>query len=96
MPNTDLEQPQLSGLSVTDNFIKFTFVFLSMEQAIDLNALYKELKHIEARMVTKEQLESALETLAILSNKETMKQLRGSEEDIVAGRVKKIKSGRDL
>ena len=47
-------------------------------------------------MVTKEELNSAIETIAILSNEDTMRQIVESEEDIKAGRFKEIESVDDL
>ena len=47
-------------------------------------------------MVTKQELRSFVETLEIASNEETMKQIRNSEADIKAGRVRVIASASDL
>ena len=57
-----------------------------------LDDLYKEIKSIQRRMVTKEELESFIETVMILSNEGTISQIEESEKDIVAGRVKRIDS----
>ena len=67
-----------------------------MEKTISLADLYRELKNIEQSMVTKAELESALETISILSNEETMRQLEESESDIRAGKFKKIESVEDI
>lgn len=61
-----------------------------------LDDLYKELKLIQSRMITKHEIERLIETFAILSNKDTMRQIEESEKDIAAGRVKRINSVSDL
>ena len=63
-----------------------------IEKSISLIDLYKELKKIEQRMVTKEEFNVAFETLSILTNEETMEQIEKSEEDIRKGRIKKVES----
>jgi len=67
-----------------------------MTESITLNILYKELKLIEQKMATKEELNRMLETLEILSNPSTMEQLRESEKEISLGKFKEIKSVRDI
>jgi len=67
-----------------------------MEQTVDLRELRSEVKRMKAEMVTRRELTNLLDTMAILSNEETMEQIRESERDIAAGRVKKIKSVADL
>ncbi len=67
-----------------------------MVEAITINNIYDELKTIERKMVTKEEMERILETIEILSNQDTMKQIRQSEEDIQDGRIKEVKSARDI
>ena len=67
-----------------------------MENAIKLEDVYRELKKIEQAMITKAEMNSMIETIAILSNKDTMKQIIASEKDIKAGKVKKINSINDL
>ncbi len=47
-------------------------------------------------MVTKQELESWIETLAIMSNDETMKQIEASEREIATDRGREIKSVSDL
>ena len=66
------------------------------EKVINLADVYRKLKVIEQSMVTKRELESALETVMILSNEDTMEQIRESEKDIKAGRIKKISSVKDI
>ena len=47
-------------------------------------------------MITKEEMNRFIETMEILSNEETMEQIRKSEQDIKIGKVKEITSVRDL
>ncbi len=61
-----------------------------------IDDVYKELKLIQRKMVTKEEIDRLVETIAILSNKETMRQIEESERDIMAGRIKRINSIADL
>ena len=67
-----------------------------MESTIKLEDLYKELKKIEQNMMTKTEMNSMIETIAILANKDTMRQIRTSEKNIKAGKIKKINSINDL
>jgi len=67
-----------------------------MEKAINLVDIYAELKKIEEKMITKEELDQAMETVAVLSNVDTMAQIEASEKDITAGKVKEINSVADL
>ena len=67
-----------------------------MAESITLSILYKELKLIEQKMATKEELNRMLETLEILSNPSTMEQLKESEKEISLGKFKEIKSVRDI
>lgn len=67
-----------------------------MTEAVTLKEVYEELIKIEDKMVTQEQIETLTETIAILSNPETMRQIADSMEDIKHGRVKKIESVKDL
>lgn len=66
------------------------------EKIIDLVEVYRKLKMIEKSMVTKKELESALDSVIVLSNDETMAQIEGSEKDVSAGRVRKIGSVKDI
>ena len=67
-----------------------------MTETITINKIYDELKVIERKMVTKEEMEQVLETMEILSNPGTIEQIRQSEEDIKSGKVKEVKSTRDI
>ena len=57
-----------------------------------MEKVFDELKKIERRMVTKEDMEALVDTIEITSNPETMKQVMQSEEDIKRGRVKIVHS----
>jgi len=67
-----------------------------MAEAITLDRLYEELKLIEKKMVTKDEIEQILETAKILSNENTIAQIKQSEKDIKAGRIKEVKSISDI
>ncbi len=67
-----------------------------MEKSINLEELYKKLKTIERSMVTKNELDSALESVMVYSNEDTMRQIKESEKDIKSGKVKRINSVRDI
>ena len=51
---------------------------------------------IEKSMVTKNELDSALESVMVYSNEDTMRQIKESEKDIKSGKVKKINSVKDI
>ena len=67
-----------------------------MEKTINLEEVYKKLKMIEQSMVTKVELNRALETVMVESNDDTMRQIRYSLADLKAGRVRKINSVKDI
>ena len=67
-----------------------------MEKEINVESIYKKLKAMETSMVTKDELNSILETFMILSNDETMSQIEESEKNIRLGNVKKIDSVADI
>lgn len=67
-----------------------------MPQAITIQDVYDELKEIKQNMVSKQEVESLIETMEILHNPLTMAQVRASEADIKAGRTKPVKSMKDL
>jgi len=52
-------------------------------------------KRIETRMVTKEELAVALETVMVLSNNGAVHQMEGSKADIAGGRTRPIALARD-
>ena len=51
-------------------------------ESVSLIDVYKKLKEIELNMATKKELADAMETVCILSNKDTMQQIESSENDI--------------
>jgi len=61
-----------------------------MEKMINLEELNRKLKVIEENMVTKNELNFALETIMVFSNEDTIRQIKQSDEDILSGRTKKI------
>lgn len=67
-----------------------------MASSITIKDVYQELKKLEAKMATREDIEALIDTVEILSNPKTMEALRKSEEDIRAGRVKKVTGVKDL
>ena len=67
-----------------------------MEKTINLEEIYRKLKMIEKSMVTKNELDSALESVMVYSNEDTMRQIKESEKDIKSGKVKKINSVKDI
>lgn len=67
-----------------------------MEQTVDLKKVYNELKKIKSTMITKEEMNSFLETISIVSNEDTMKQIQNSEQDIKDGKIREVNSSNDL
>jgi hypothetical protein len=67
-----------------------------MPESVTIQDLYEAIKRIERRMVTKEDLDSLIDSVGILSNPKTMDALRKSETDIKEGRVKEVTSVADL
>ena len=67
-----------------------------MEQTINLNELHNELKKIKNNMVTKKEMNKFMETFAIMSNENTMKQIQNSEQDIKDEKIREINSLNDL
>ena len=67
-----------------------------MTETISIENIYKELKEIKKEMATKKDFETLLNTIEIMSNEETMQQIKESESDIIKGRVRKLKSIKDL
>ena len=67
-----------------------------MAETITIKQVYGELKKIEKNMVTKRQMESLMETIQIMGNPDTMKQIAESMEAIKEGRVKEVNSVKDL
>ncbi len=67
-----------------------------MADSITIEDVYKELKKMEEKMIKREDLEALIDTMEIKANAKTMKALRKSDQDIKAGRVKKITSVKDM
>jgi antitoxin YefM len=67
-----------------------------MAEAVTMKEVFDELKKIERNMVTKEEMEALVDTIEIMSNPHTMKQIAQSEEDIKRGRVKTVHSVKDM
>lgn len=67
-----------------------------MAEMISIKQVYDELKKIEKEMVTKKEIELLVDTMGIMNNPETMKQIAGSIEDIKQGRIKEVNSIGDL
>ena len=67
-----------------------------MEQRTDLETIYNELKEIKKAMITKQEINSLLETISIMANEDTMNQILESEKDIQEGRIKEINSVSDI
>ena len=67
-----------------------------MLETVTLKDVYRELREIKQRMVSKEEVQQLLETIEILHNPQTMRQIRASEEDIRAGRTKLVRGMKDL
>jgi len=56
----------------------------------------EKLRKIEETMATKKELNEVIETMAVLSNSDTMRQIAQSERDIENGDVKVISSVDEL
>ncbi|MAG01723.1 hypothetical protein CMI42_00120 [Candidatus Pacearchaeota archaeon] len=67
-----------------------------METQISDEEIVDQLRKIEETMVTKEELKQVMETIAVLSNSDTLDQIKKSEEDVREGRVHKINSVLDI
>ena len=63
---------------------------MSMGQALDMKKIYAEVNDIKKSMVTREEMNSFIETIAILSNDDTMAQINASEKDISLGNIREI------
>ena len=67
-----------------------------MTNSITIEDVYQELKRMEEKMVTREDIEALIDSVEILSNSKTMEALRKSDQDIKAGRVREVNSVADL
>ncbi len=67
-----------------------------MSSGVTIDEVYQEIKKIRETMVRREDLDSLVDTIELLSNPETIDLIKKSESDIAAGRVKEISSVDDL
>ncbi|VVB84226.1 Uncharacterised protein [uncultured archaeon] len=67
-----------------------------MAGTVTIEDVYHELKVIERKMVTHEDLEALVDSVEILSNPKTMEALRRSDLDIKEGRVKEVSSIKEM
>jgi len=67
-----------------------------MTESITIEDIYQELKAIERKMITREDLEALIDSVEIRSNPKTMEALRRSDLDIKEGRVKEVSSVEDM
>ncbi len=67
-----------------------------MTESITIEDVYQELKAIERKMVTREDLDALIDSVEILSSPKTMEALRKSDLDIKEGRVREISSVEEL
>ena len=67
-----------------------------MPEAITIQDVYEEIVEIKQQMIPKKELFGLIETMEILHNPKTMKQIRASESDIKAGETKRVHGVKDL
>ena len=67
-----------------------------MAETITIKKVYNELKKIEKSMVTKKEIESLKDTIEIMGNPDTIRQIADSMQDIKQGKVKEVNSVKDL
>ena len=67
-----------------------------MAETITIKKVYNELKKIEKSMVTKKEIESLKDTIEIMGNPDTIRQIADSMQDIKQGKVKEVYSVKDL
>jgi len=67
-----------------------------MAHSITIEDVYQELKKIEEKIATREDIEALIDSVEILNTPKTMEALRKSDRDIKTGRVKKVNSVKDL
>ena len=67
-----------------------------MPELVTIQDVYKTLKRIEEKMVTREEVEALIDSVEILNNPKTMDALHKSDQDIEAGRVKVVTSVKEL
>ena len=69
---------------------------INMEQQINPKMIYGKLLEMQKSMITRNEMNNFIETIQILSNPETMKQIQESERNIGKGEIWEINSVRDL
>ena len=57
-----------------------------MAETVSMKQIYNELKKIERTMVTKQEMDVFRETIGVLGNPKTMRQIADSMDDIAHGR----------
>lgn len=67
----------------------------NMEQ-ISNQQIAEKLKNLENNMISKQEFIETIETLSVSSNKETLDQIKESEQDISDGKTREINSIEDL
>jgi antitoxin YefM len=67
-----------------------------MTESITIEDVYQELKAIERKMVTREDIEALIDSVEILRNPKTMEALHKSDLDIKEGRIKEVSSVEEL
>ena len=67
-----------------------------MAETITIKKVYNELKKIEKSMATKKEIESLKDTIEIMGNPDTIRQIADSMQDIKQGKVKEVNSVKDL
>ncbi len=67
-----------------------------MTQTVTLKDVFNEIQKMKKSMITKKEFTELKESMEILSNPHTMKQIKDSEKDIAKGRVKEVHSVQDL
>ena len=67
-----------------------------MEQQISPELIYEKLLEMQKNMITRNEMNNIFETIQILSNSETMRQIQESEMNISEGETWEINSVRDL
>lgn len=67
-----------------------------MVQDTKTENLAAQLRQLRQEMVTRQELDRIIETILILSNEETMRKIRRSQQEIKEGKVSEIQSVDDL
>ncbi len=67
-----------------------------MTESITIEDVYQELKAIERKMVTREDIEALIDSVEILRNPKMMEALHKSDLDIKEGRIKEVSSVEEL